>query len=310
MIARCAGSQTSMSTAPTPPSRVSVVVASRNRRAELLATLPRHPEPVFLVDNGSSDGSADTVRAHLPHVHVIALPRNLGAPARNVGATAATTPYVAFADDDSWWAPRSLDAAVEILDAHDDIAIVCARILVGDEQRRDPLCAEMARAPLGLHAGSGLPLVTGFAACGAVVRRSAFLAAGGFDEIVFFPGEEERLVYDLLTAGRSLVYAAGIVAHHHPSASRHGHEQRTTAIVRSAVLTAVMRRPWAVVARRIREAVTDGAPARAGVRAATASLTAALRARRAPDPRVESVLSRMGDAPADVSVGSPQAPAS
>jgi len=80
---------------------VSVVVASRNRRADLLATLPRHEAPVILVDNGSTDGTVDAVRSALPEVQVIPLRRNLGAFARTIGVLAATTAYVAFADDDS-----------------------------------------------------------------------------------------------------------------------------------------------------------------------------------------------------------------
>jgi len=46
--------------------RVTVVVASRNRRADLLASLPRHEAPVILVDNGSTDGSADRTAATVP----------------------------------------------------------------------------------------------------------------------------------------------------------------------------------------------------------------------------------------------------
>ena len=69
------------------PSDVTVVVASRNRRDDLLASLPRHEAPVVLVDNGSTDGTVDAVRAAHPEVTVLPLERNLYARARLDGAT-------------------------------------------------------------------------------------------------------------------------------------------------------------------------------------------------------------------------------
>src|SRR5690349_9950310 len=85
--------------------RVTVVVATRNRREELLRSLGHHRAPVILVDNGSDDGSVAAVRERYPWVEVVDLGRNLGAVGRTIGVERATTPYVAFADDDSWWAP-------------------------------------------------------------------------------------------------------------------------------------------------------------------------------------------------------------
>ena len=53
------------------PARVTVVIATRNRRDELLRTLgrltalPEQP-PVIMVDNGSSDGSAEAAPGASP----------------------------------------------------------------------------------------------------------------------------------------------------------------------------------------------------------------------------------------------------
>ena len=58
--------------------RTSVVVITRDRREQVvrtlarLADLPERP-PVILVDNASSDGTADLVRGLFPHVHVVSL---------------------------------------------------------------------------------------------------------------------------------------------------------------------------------------------------------------------------------------------
>ena len=231
------------------PADVTVVVATRDRCAQLATTLPRHaPAPVILVDNGSTDGTPDLVAARFPHVSVLALGSNRGAPARNLGVAAATTPYVAFADDDSWWAPGALALAARLLEKHPRLGLVAGRVLVGREERLDPMSAHMADAPLGVEPDLPGPSVLGFLACAAVVRREAFLACGGFDDVVFFLGEEERLALDLAAAGWGLAYCDDVVAHHHPdlSASRDP-GGRAVQQARNRVLTSVLRRPWPVV---------------------------------------------------------------
>jgi GT2 family glycosyltransferase len=229
---------------------VTTVVMSRNRRDDLMRTLPLHDPPVILVDNGSTDGTAEAVRVRHPDIDVVALDRNHGAAARNIGVQLATTPYVAFADDDSWWARGALRKAVEILEADAGIAVVNGKILLGTENRVDPVCDVMARSPLSSVQGRW-PSLLGFVACASVVRRSAFLASGGFDEVVFFPGEEERVALDLATLGAAVVYADDVIVHHHPSASRDSDLRRRRVIARNRILTATMRRPWRVVAREI-----------------------------------------------------------
>jgi GT2 family glycosyltransferase len=272
---------------------VTVVVASRNRRDDLLVSLPRHEAPVVLVDNASTDGSPSVVRDAFPSVRVISLRRNVGAVARNVGVREARTPYVAFADDDSWWAPGALSLAARVLDAHPAIAVLTGRMLVGPAERLDPLSAAQAAAPLGTSPGGAGPDVLGFAACAAVVRRSAFLAVGGFDPVVRFPGEEERLTLDLAEAGWLLSYVDDVVMHHHPSPVRGPAAQRQAQIVRSALLTACMRRPWAEAVALASAGLRAGGPARDGVLSALPRLPAAVRQRRPISPWLEERLHRL-----------------
>ncbi|GAA3183938.1 glycosyltransferase family 2 protein [Nonomuraea roseoviolacea] len=266
--------------------RVTVVVATRNRRRALAGSLPHHPRPVILVDNGSTDGSPGFVRRHFPHVTVVEAGRNLGAPARNVGVRMAGTPYVAFADDDSWWAPGALARAADVLDACPRLAVLAARVLVGPEERLDPVCEEMARSPLGHEPDLPGPSVLGFLACGAVVRADAFLEAGGFDDVIFFFGEEERLAVDLAARGWRLAYVDDVVAHHHPSPSRDPRGRKELA-TRNSVLTAVLRRPWSVVARRSLAALRQGPNGWRGLRTAVPRLRPALAQRRELPPAVE-----------------------
>ena len=280
-----------------PPTRdVTVVVASRNRRSDLLASLPRHEAPVVLVDNASTDGTVDAVRAAHPDVTVLPQPRNLGAQGRTLGVARAGTPFVAFADDDSWWAPGDLARAVEIMRAHPRLAVLNARILVGPEERLDPLCAELSASPLGTPPHLPGPALMGFIACGAMVRTEAFTAVGGFDPVVRFPGEEERLALDLAAAGWGMAYTDAVTVHHHPSPARHSPTQRQAAVWRSRLLTAVMRMPGPDVARTVRDAVAAGAPGRAGIRGALPDLPAALRRRRVLPRGVLVELRRLRDA--------------
>ncbi len=204
---------------------VSVVVITRDR-AELLATtldrlvaLPERPA-VIVVDNGSGDGTPAMVRHRFPQVTVVALPVNRGSAARQVGARLATTPYVAFADDDSWWAPGALAAAAGYLDQHPAVAVVAARVLVGVDQRLDPTSAVMAASALGPASGRRGRAILGFLACAAVVRREAFLHVGGFPERFGVGGEEEPLAMALAAEGWELVYLDDVVAHHHPAPAR------------------------------------------------------------------------------------------
>lgn len=278
-----------------PGDRVTVVVMTRNRWPDLQRTLPRHEAPVVLVDNGSTDGTPELVRRHFPHVQVVEAGRNLGAPARNLGVARATTRYVAFADDDSWWAPGALGRAATLLDEARGVGLLAARVLVGTNLDLDPTSALMAHSPLGRDPGLPGPHVLGFLACGAVVRRSAFLEIGGFDDVVGFLGEEERVALDLAAAGWSVVYAASVVARHAPSSSRPTTEpeERAVRAARNRLLTAVMRRPWPVVVATVRSEVNAGRAGRRGCLAAVPRMARALVHRRVLPPWVEDARRRL-----------------
>ena len=227
--------------------RIGVVVATRNRARSLLATLDRLealPErpPIVVVDNGSTDGTPDVVRASHPRVEVVALGQNRGSAARTVGAEHVGTPLVAFSDDDSWWAPGALTRAAEEFDRYPRLALLAARVLVGPDEREDPTCAAMAASPLRPASALPGPPVLGFVACGAVVRRDAFLEVGGFHPRFGIGGEERVLAVDLSRRGWQLAYVADVVAHHHPSGARDERRRREVE-VRNELWFAWLRRP-------------------------------------------------------------------
>lgn len=276
--------------------RCTVVIATQNRRESLLRTITRlralaEQPPVIVVDNGSGDGSVGAVRSAFPEVEVVALDHNLGAPARNIGVRRAGTPYVAFADDDSWWAPGALARAAELLDTHPDLGLVGARILVGSEEREDPTTAVMAASPLPSPPGLPGPAVLGFLACGAVVRRSAFLQVGGFDELLFFLGEEQLVALDLAARGWHLSYDHDVVAHHHPSPPGDPLGRRRRQL-RNDALTAWLRRPARVALSRTAAlgaaALRGDRPAGGALGEVLVRLPRAWRSRVALPPTVEA----------------------
>ncbi|HZB70976.1 MAG TPA: glycosyltransferase family A protein, partial [Acidimicrobiales bacterium] len=123
---------------------ISVVVPTRDRRHLLLRTLrsvraQRDVDlEVIVVVDGSSDGSADAVRAlGDERISVLCLPDRVGvAAARNVGLGSARAPWVAFLDDDDLWAPDKLAAQLDVAAGDGTIGWVCGGSLTVDEELR------------------------------------------------------------------------------------------------------------------------------------------------------------------------------
>jgi N-acetylglucosaminyl-diphospho-decaprenol L-rhamnosyltransferase len=278
---------------------VTVVIATRNRRDQVLRHLPRHRAPVIVVDNASDDGTAAAVRAaRYPGTTVVALERNLGAAARTVGVRAASTPYVAFADDDSYWVGDALDQVAALFAAYPRAGLITGRVLVGPQPREDPISTQMATAPLGVAPDLPGPSVLGFLACAAAVRRDAYLAVGGFEPRLRVYGEEALLAMDLATAGWGLAFVPSVTVRHLPAGDGRDPAGRRRRQVRNDLLTTWLRRPVEVglAAARRAAATPDG---RAGLRAALVALPWVLRRRRPLPPGIEAQLEVLARHPVD-----------
>jgi len=276
---------------------VTVVVLTHDRRDTVLRTvdglLRLDPPPaVVVVDNGSVDGTAAALRARFPAIVVAALPRNLGAAGRNVGVRLARSEHVALCDDDTLWAPGALETAAALLDAWPSLAIVTGRVLVGADQRPDETCARMAASPLATPPGMPGRVVLGFLAGASMVRRSAFLAAGGFEPRFFLGGEEHVLALDLAARGHAILYAPAVAVHHHPSPQRDARARRRL-LLRNALWAAGLRRPLGRALVRTLELVAANPPDRLTLRAAAeavAGLPWVLTRRRRLPVHVEEAL--------------------
>jgi GT2 family glycosyltransferase len=279
-----------------PDPRVAVVIIAMNARARIgralaqLSALPEAPR-VVVVDNASTDGTGELIRRRFPHVDVVRLTENRGAAGRNVGVAVVGAPYVAFAEDDSWYEPGALRTAADILDAHSEIALINAHVHVGEERRREPLHDDMVDTPIaGRRPDLPGHRILSFLEGVSVIRRDAFLAAGGFDPRLLVGGPEEHLAADLRASGWELRYVPSVGACHVPD------HKAPSALVRRLGLRNTLwfawgRRPPAAALRWSLHVVRSSPRNRTtmlGVADALRELPRVLRERRPLPPGVEA----------------------
>jgi len=201
---------------PTGPwPRVSVIVCTHNGAR----TLPRCLEGVrdldypdfelIVVDDGSSDGSAEIARAHGATV-VETRHRGLSA-ARNAGVKRAGGEVVAFLDDDAYpdadWL-RYLAASLRA-DGH-------AGVGGPNIPPEDSMVAEcVAAAPGGpIHVLISDREAEHVPGCNMAFRKSALEAIGGFDECFRAAGDDVDVCWRLQEAGWTQGFSAGAVVMH------------------------------------------------------------------------------------------------
>src|SRR5437764_15128907 len=107
--------------------KLSYVIVTHNRRDTLLGTLQslRHGTPLlraqwetWIVDNGSTDGTLEAVRAHFPEVNVIVREKNEGVWARSYAFDRARGQHLILLDDDSYPIGDAARRSIEYLDTH------------------------------------------------------------------------------------------------------------------------------------------------------------------------------------------------
>lgn len=120
----------------------SVVIVNWNVRDLLRACLASvraeqrraaHAVEIVVVDNASSDGSVEMVRAEFPDVTLIASEENLGfGRANNLALAHCHAPVIVLLNPDTIVREGALDVLVDYLDAHPDVAIAGCRLMNGD----------------------------------------------------------------------------------------------------------------------------------------------------------------------------------
>jgi GT2 family glycosyltransferase len=212
--------------------RVTVAVLNYDGRRLLDIVLPSvlalsgiEDARVLVVDNGSSDGSVDHVRATWPSVEVLAIPHNVGvAAALNRAVRASDTEMVALLNNDIELEPGWLTGLVEALDAHPEAASASGKMLRFDDRLTIDATGDlMLWSGAVANRGRGMrdegqfdsPQAV-FAACAgaALYRRAAFERVGPFDESFFAYLEDIDWGVRAQLAGLSSRYVPSAVAYH------------------------------------------------------------------------------------------------
>lgn len=202
----------------------SLIIPTRNRREVLADTLERISAlqderfDVMVVDNGSTEDTS-ALRSRFESVRWITLNDNRGAAARNVGAQAAQGRVLFMLDDDSWPEPGVITRAVQRLDSRPELGAIACRVLLADSG--------------GRHDAGGVPGV--FFNCGAAMRRSAFLATGGFPESFEYYAEEYVVACRMLQLGFRIEPQGDLVVWHRRTVKNRDNNRMLRLLVRNNV---------------------------------------------------------------------------
>jgi N-acetylglucosaminyl-diphospho-decaprenol L-rhamnosyltransferase len=186
-------------------------------------------DEIVVVDNASSDGSVEVVRAADPAVSVVETGANLGfGSAANRGVAATAGEYVLILNPDTVVEPGTAKALSEALDRDPGLAVVGPRMenldgtLYPSVRRFPEMAVAFGHAFLGLvwptnpatrryrmldwdHDRQAADVDWVGGAC-MLVRRSAFDLIGGFDEAYFMYVEDVDLCWRLGQAGWRIGY--------------------------------------------------------------------------------------------------------
>ncbi|WP_265277851.1 glycosyltransferase family 2 protein [Nostoc sp. KVJ3] len=104
------------------PTTVSIIIPTYNRKHYLKYALDSvccqtyTDYEIIVVDDGSTDGTADWIQTHYPQVKLLQIPTNTGAAAaRNLGIKNALGQFIAFLDSDDQWLPDYLQHQIDTL---------------------------------------------------------------------------------------------------------------------------------------------------------------------------------------------------
>jgi GT2 family glycosyltransferase len=227
---------------------LSIVIVSHNAREHLercieslIVAPPGLPHDIAVVDNASTDGAIEAVRARWPGINVIALEKNRGfAAANNVGIRATTGDLVLLLNSDTIVPAGAIDTLAARLAAHPSAAVAGPRLVDGQGRpeisfgRRITPLAELRQKTIGALYERGVPPVVSWVeratsrerfvdwvsgACLLVHRRDAE-AAGLLDERYFLYTEDVDFCVAIRSRGRLVLFAPAATITHLRGRSR------------------------------------------------------------------------------------------
>ena len=189
---------------------VTVNILSFNRREELRNTLTKVYEQdyknieVIVVDNASSDGSAEMVKKEFPEVQLIQLEKNIGIAGWNEGFKVAKGEYVLVLDDDSYPVNTTIGKGVTKLGLKKNVAIVACRIVTNTQAKLTEELENSLRENI----------VTSFTGCGAIIRKSVIEKIGGFEKELFIYFHEVEFSMRVIDEGWDILFHPDAVVIH------------------------------------------------------------------------------------------------
>ena len=211
--------------------QVSVIIPNWNGRRFLdlcLGSLRRQTYRAFetiLVDNGSTDGSAEHVRLQFPEIRLIQFSENLGfSAAANEGIQSAKGDYIALLNTDVEVDPRWLSELVLALERHAEVDFCASKILKFEDRRIiDSVGVGCIAGGIGYPIGSheedhgqyeSPMIVLGSSAGASMYRKAFFDQVGLFDETFFAYHEDVDLNLRAQWAGRKCLYVPTAAVYH------------------------------------------------------------------------------------------------
>lgn len=197
---------------------VSAVIITRNRRDALAIVLQRlrdlPVEEILVVDNDSTDGTADLVRGLDDSVRLLEPGENLALAGRNLAADQATGELLLMLDDDAYPLPGAIESLVEAFRADPKLGVAGGFVRDIDPDGKTVRATELGTFDWLLRAGRKGEPAEGFPAFSfpegaCMIRRSAYLEVGGFFEPYFLTSSEIDLAARMLERGWDVRYFPG-----------------------------------------------------------------------------------------------------
>ncbi len=214
--------------------------------------VPADEVGIIVVDNGSEDGTSESIRERFPKVEIVRLETNRGFTGGiAAGVAASRAEMVLFLNNDAVVEPGWLEQSITSLrSADDDVLALAGRILDRTGSLADFLGGVMTFDGHGFQPGFRKPLEEVqepkhgsemLFACGGnmIVRRKPFIELGGFDDDYFAYLEDVDLGWRAWIAGWRILYNSRATVRHKSSATsdRLGNFERGVLFERNALQT-------------------------------------------------------------------------